>query len=143
MKVPIKKVEEKLKEILMELPDSEEFPDNNYRDVYLEGLYHYLTYKRFNRVFNKLDDMDSLITEKNEPKKRGRPKKNPLILWKEMREIINSYEKEKGEPVTKRLIQRKFHLNEKEFDDHITFLKHGTNLKMKSGKQKNQMVYFY
>lgn len=74
---------------------------------------------------------------------RGRPKKHVLILWREMMDFIKSYEKEKGKPVTKRLIQRKFHLNEKEFNNHITFLKHGTNLKSKIGKQKNQIVYFY
>lgn len=72
----------------MELPDSEEFPGGSYRDVYLEGLYHYLTYKWFNRVFNKLDDMDSLITEKNEPKKEAGQKSILLSFGKKWGNLL-------------------------------------------------------
>lgn len=127
----------RLKEILGGLAGFEGFPAGSWRDVYLDNLDAYVTHKRFSKVLGILDKVDSKITEKNLKKRKGRPKKNTLILWKGIRDFIE----EKG-PVSKREIQRKFHLSSKDFENHIWFIKKFSKLKSKSGQKKNQVLYF-
>jgi hypothetical protein len=134
---------EALEEILEELPDFKGFSIAEKKTYIEANLLDYLTHSRFKRTLSKLDEFDSRITERNEKKKRGRPKKHPLILLKQMREFIESYQKEEGKAVPKRILQRQFHLTKKEFDNDITFLKYLTKLKSKTGKQKNQILFFY